>query len=564
MIAETRECSKCKRELPLKEFAKGHEAMCKGIVAEDAEGTIYESNIREGEENNGLKPLEDIPFYFRTRSQKMAELDEEYPEVLKKFCRENSVQSYQEQIDHRDKNVSLFNPKTVLCPKCSEAITLENLPGHTCSYCCCDFCQEYYPQEIMENHREYCYHNPYRRYENPYSQNKKEREGMDLEPIQEGPTGPKASQELGPISRRPESENEIISTQQELVSLPDGNQVVRTIIKRPHGYSVEERRVRRQPQTTTVGGQSNVVLNPLPAFHQSHPQPVTVSEQQPTSEARRSRPGSMEGMQGQPRQLPPQQPQRQNIPYGQPMGQQPQAQSGFQVDLFNPLGAFFGQPSGAQMGYGHGGMQDAFNPVMQFMPQRNLFDNFGSFFMFGQNPFDPMMQNRSFHSPFSPFDSLLRDHVNFVRVNRNRMFDPNFVVILLDNNANAQTDSQNTQRLQKEQLNQIPVTKFVKKPDTKPGEEEKCPICLIDLENSEEIRSLPCKHIFHPGCIDTWLVKNSSCPICKRDVLEGIGAAPRPDQPGAQQQQRPQGQANRGNPAQQGGLFDLLRPGSFF
>ena len=48
-----------------------------------------------------------------------------------------------------------------------------------------------------------------------------------------------------------------------------------------------------------------------------------------------------------------------------------------------------------------------------------------------------------------------------------------------------------------------------------------CPICLDDFEpNETKVRELPCRHIFHPDCIDTFLLRNSSlCPMCKQSVL---------------------------------------------
>lgn len=48
-----------------------------------------------------------------------------------------------------------------------------------------------------------------------------------------------------------------------------------------------------------------------------------------------------------------------------------------------------------------------------------------------------------------------------------------------------------------------------------------CPICLDDFEpNATQVRELPCRHIFHPDCIDTFLLSNSSlCPMCKQSVL---------------------------------------------
>ncbi|KAL8729011.1 MAG: hypothetical protein Q9166_005012 [cf. Caloplaca sp. 2 TL-2023] len=48
-----------------------------------------------------------------------------------------------------------------------------------------------------------------------------------------------------------------------------------------------------------------------------------------------------------------------------------------------------------------------------------------------------------------------------------------------------------------------------------------CPICLDDfIPNETTVRSLPCHHIYHPECIDPFLLRNSSlCPVCKSKVL---------------------------------------------
>ncbi|CAN9331498.1 hypothetical protein CC77DRAFT_1019363 [Alternaria alternata] len=54
-----------------------------------------------------------------------------------------------------------------------------------------------------------------------------------------------------------------------------------------------------------------------------------------------------------------------------------------------------------------------------------------------------------------------------------------------------------------------------------------CPICMDDFEVDEtQVRELPCHHIFHPECIDTFLLNHSSlCPMCKQTVLP-TGACP--------------------------------------
>jgi len=49
---------------------------------------------------------------------------------------------------------------------------------------------------------------------------------------------------------------------------------------------------------------------------------------------------------------------------------------------------------------------------------------------------------------------------------------------------------------------------------------ETCPICIVDFEEGDDLRLLPCegKHRFHQECVDPWLLElSSSCPICRQD-----------------------------------------------
>ncbi|XP_021906063.1 NEP1-interacting protein 2-like isoform X2 [Carica papaya] len=46
-----------------------------------------------------------------------------------------------------------------------------------------------------------------------------------------------------------------------------------------------------------------------------------------------------------------------------------------------------------------------------------------------------------------------------------------------------------------------------------------CSICLQEVKDGEMGRKLPqCGHLFHITCIDEWLVRQGSCPMCRKHV----------------------------------------------
>ncbi|XP_047335040.1 RING-H2 finger protein ATL46-like [Impatiens glandulifera] len=67
-------------------------------------------------------------------------------------------------------------------------------------------------------------------------------------------------------------------------------------------------------------------------------------------------------------------------------------------------------------------------------------------------------------------------------------------------------------------IDTLPVFMFKEVMHTK--EQFDCAVCLCEFSQNDKLRLLPiCSHAFHIGCIDTWLLSNSSCPICRGAIF---------------------------------------------
>jgi hypothetical protein len=46
-----------------------------------------------------------------------------------------------------------------------------------------------------------------------------------------------------------------------------------------------------------------------------------------------------------------------------------------------------------------------------------------------------------------------------------------------------------------------------------------CAICMENYKEGDMVKDLPCKHIFHPACINKWLETHQNCPTCMGNVV---------------------------------------------
>ena len=87
-------------------------------------------------------------------------------------------------------------------------------------------------------------------------------------------------------------------------------------------------------------------------------------------------------------------------------------------------------------------------------------------------------------------------------------------------------EEQNNNLQIKEILRNLPVFKIdekfmevSQKEENKNEQFQKCIICMEKYIINDEVKTLPCFHLFHKDCIDQWFkAGNDSCPICKNKI----------------------------------------------
>mmetsp|Transcript_29423 Transcript_29423/g.46732 ORF Transcript_29423/g.46732 Transcript_29423/m.46732 type:complete len:428 (+) Transcript_29423:46-1329(+) len=159
-------------------------------------------------------------------------------------------------------------------------------------------------------------------------------------------------------------------------------------------------------------------------------------------------------------------------------------------------------------------------------------DEFSPFAVFENDPFAALHSSPfAFSSSFDPaqFEEMRQFHINAM----NRPMGMSFVGQLLnlfpsmprgaDEEIIQRLPTDTFQRKEEEQNqseNVVNGRDHSKKNKESNNDMNKCCICLEQFENGDEIRRLPCLHIFHKEEIDKWLRSNRVCPICRVNIEE--------------------------------------------
>ncbi|XP_045468005.1 E3 ubiquitin-protein ligase Iruka [Harmonia axyridis] len=78
-----------------------------------------------------------------------------------------------------------------------------------------------------------------------------------------------------------------------------------------------------------------------------------------------------------------------------------------------------------------------------------------------------------------------------------------------------QMDSAGPPPLGKEVIDSLPVIQIE---EDQVNKKLQCSVCWEDFILNEDVRQLPCSHVYHDGCIRPWLELHGTCPICRQNL----------------------------------------------
>ncbi|XP_030631150.1 RING finger protein 150 [Chanos chanos] len=75
----------------------------------------------------------------------------------------------------------------------------------------------------------------------------------------------------------------------------------------------------------------------------------------------------------------------------------------------------------------------------------------------------------------------------------------------------------------KKAISQLQVRTIKKGDQETESDFDNCAVCIEGYKPNDVLRILPCRHLFHKGCVDPWLLDHRTCPMCKMNILKALG-----------------------------------------
>ncbi|XP_071965048.1 E3 ubiquitin-protein ligase RNF115-like isoform X2 [Antedon mediterranea] len=68
---------------------------------------------------------------------------------------------------------------------------------------------------------------------------------------------------------------------------------------------------------------------------------------------------------------------------------------------------------------------------------------------------------------------------------------------------------------EKTDIDKLPIVKITK---IMVENHSECAVCKEEYTEDEEVRKMPCEHLFHSDCIIPWLEMHNTCPVCRKSL----------------------------------------------
>jgi len=123
---------------------------------------------------------------------------------------------------------------------------------------------------------------------------------------------------------------------------------------------------------------------------------------------------------------------------------------------------------------------------------------------------------------FNRLNDNIDRHINTTELNnivRNQVYRtiPESINISISRTGDNETTTNNKLTI----TNMIEITELFLFNDSENISDIKCPICKEDYCDGDIMRKIiSCDHCYHANCFEKWLSDNSTCPICRMDLLD--------------------------------------------